>query len=647
MQGILAGNGTATERAWHNLLVSQASDYWYWDGTEIWDSNVTRGSNLAVAQADQVISNFTGSEATPPTIFLPQRDPYNPGGFEWSAQREPNDFLVWTYAYDVSGLSNVALKWRVDGDGTNPLGSIQNETYVGGPEVGAWNSIPMTSRDVAPPANILTPSYRALQYGAMITGQEDVLIDYYVEATDLRGNVSRSDIQHVYVGTLDNPGGNSVSISPDPAMAGELVTITYDPRGGPLASSPQVYLHYGFDNWATVVSPDPLMNWDASAGAWYLAVPVPNSAAQLDLVFNNGQGTWDNNQGQDWHFDVVDAHPGFEMDGVLDVGAIQVAAGGGRRLFAAIDGTLLYLATDDAGEGQDVFVYMADVPGILRPANWAKMGQVAQWDAYLADENENNFSAWFDASAGARAATGANGGVLEGVIDLAGEFGSLPLQIYAAMGAFQTPDGGALVPALQLPGSLDGNGNLEAAEFLPLLLHLLRTGDFNRDGDYACGDVDRLVAEIVAGTHNRIFDLSGDGLVNVSDLMEWLARAGAKELSSGNPYLPADANLDGRVDGVDFNIWNARRFSSGAGFCGADFNADGLVDGADFGIWNQYKFMTAGRLLSPEDGSPSEPVPEPTTLVLWPLAVGLLARKASEDCPTTICRIMFSRVVRP
>ena len=32
------------------------SDHWYWDGTEIWDSNVTRGSNLAVAYANQVIS---------------------------------------------------------------------------------------------------------------------------------------------------------------------------------------------------------------------------------------------------------------------------------------------------------------------------------------------------------------------------------------------------------------------------------------------------------------------------------------------------------------------------------------------------------------------------------------------------------------
>ena len=55
----------------------------------------------------------------------------------------------------------------------------------------------MSSSDVAPPANILAPTYRALRYGAMITGQQDALIDYYVEAVDGRGNIARSDIQHV------------------------------------------------------------------------------------------------------------------------------------------------------------------------------------------------------------------------------------------------------------------------------------------------------------------------------------------------------------------------------------------------------------------------------------------------------------------
>jgi hypothetical protein len=246
LQNIMSGGGTPTERAWHYLLQAEASDYWYWDGTEVWDSNVTRGSNLAVAQANQVLTPAAlANEETPPSVFLPQREAYNPGGIEWGATPQPNDFEVWTFAYDVSGLANVSLKWRVDADGTNPLASTQNETYAGGAEVGAWTSVPMTSSDVAPPANILSPTYRALRYGAMITGQEDVLIDYYVEATDGRNNTTRSDIQHVWVGgAAAPPGGDVVQINPNPAVAGQSVQVAYNPAGGPLAGASQVFMHY-------------------------------------------------------------------------------------------------------------------------------------------------------------------------------------------------------------------------------------------------------------------------------------------------------------------------------------------------------------------------------------------------------------------
>ena len=150
----------------------------------------------------------------------------------------------------------MTLKWRVDADGENPLDSTQNETYAGGGEVGAWNDVAMNSSDISPPANILAPTYRAQRYGAMIAGQHDALIDYYVEAVDGLGNIARSDIQHVYVGSsVTNPGDGGVQINPDPAVAGDLVSITYDPAGGPLAAAANVYLHYGFNDWADVAAP--------------------------------------------------------------------------------------------------------------------------------------------------------------------------------------------------------------------------------------------------------------------------------------------------------------------------------------------------------------------------------------------------------
>ncbi len=519
LDNILAGTGTPTERAWRHLMVAESSDYWYWDGTEVWDSNVTRGSNLAVAQADQVINAFGGAETTPPSVFIPQRESYNPGGMEWGPGAEPSDFEVWTFAYDVSGLSNVTLKWRVDGDGQNPLDSTQNETYVGGSEVGAWNNILMNSSDMTPPANILAPTYRAQRYGALITGQEDALIDYYVEAIDTLGNIARSDIQHVYVGSALPPIGTNVTVSPDPVVAGQLATITYDPAGGPLAGATEIKLHYGFNNWQTV-NPDVAMIWNGSENLWSLSVPVSATANQLDFVFNNGAGIWDNNSGQDWHFNVVGTQvPAFVMDGQLDAVATELVANGDRHLYAALSGDELYLATEDAGEGNDVFIYLAQQPGALGAANWAKTGQIAAWDAFLADENNNDFEGWFDVSGTAQAATAANGGVLEGTLNLAQEFGSLPVAIYVAVGVYQSADGGTLVPSQQVPASVNGNGNIEAFEYY--LLQLIATpGDFN-----------------------------SDGTVDQDDYILWRNTFGS------TTDLRADGNGDQEIDAADYAVW--------------------------------------------------------------------------------------------
>jgi hypothetical protein len=334
MQNVMTGTGSNTERAWHWLLCSEASDYWYWDGTEIWDSNVTRGCNQAVIYADQAIAGH--ADTTPPTVFLPQRHPYNPGGYEWGSTPEPSDFEVWTFAYDLSGLASVTLKWRADADGVNPLDSVQNETYAGGPEVGPWNSASMTASELPPPpGGVLPATYRAARYAAMIAGQTNVLIDYYVEALDGQGNLQKSPIQHVWVGEgSGGPGGDVVVIDPNPAQAGQNVTISYNPAGRPLVGAPQVYLHYGFNGWNPIIAPDPAMTWNAADAVWQVTVPVQASATQLDLCFNNGAGTWDNNGGADWHFQVEGGTPppGWVMDGQLDAGAKLVAQNGALQL---------------------------------------------------------------------------------------------------------------------------------------------------------------------------------------------------------------------------------------------------------------------------------------------------------------------------
>ncbi len=524
---ILNGAGTNTDRAWHYLLVSEASDYWYWDGTEVWDSNVTRGCNQAVTFADAVIG--TGADTVAPTIFVPQREPYNPGGYEWGGTPEPSDFEVWTFADDVSGVSAITLHWRVDADGFNPIASIQNETFAGGAEVGAWNSVSMTAQsDPAPPAGVLGATYRATRYSAMINGQSDVLIDYYVEAVDGQGNVKKTDIQHVYVGIAGGGGPSGVAVTPDPLVAGGSAHVEYDPAGGVLASAGNVWIHYGFDNWSTV-PPDALMTWNAGDEVWEIDIALPGSASQFDFVFNDGGGTWDNNNGADWHFPVMggELEPMWTMDGVLDGDATEVASSGGLHLYAGVIGQTLYVATEDAGEGQDHFIYVAEMPGALTAANWAKAGQVAQWDAFLADENDNDYEGWFDTSGASQATTGANGGVLEGTLDLVGELGVMPTQIALAVGVFETQDGGMLLSGFQVPATVNGDGNVDAAEYVIVDIADITVappgpctpGDADGNGEVNFDDLNLVLAnwsQSVAPGEDG--DVTGDGVVDFDDL---------------------------------------------------------------------------------------------------------------------------------
>jgi hypothetical protein len=136
-------------------------------------------------------------------------------------------------------------------------------------------------------------------------------------------------------------------------------------------------------------------------------------------------------------------------------------------------------------------------------------------------------------------------------------------------------------------------------------LSAILLADLDRSGQVGCGDVDALVQQIVNLSHAPSFDLNGDGAVTIADLDSWRVHAGKSLFASGNPVLPGDANLDGAVDLLDFQIWNLNQFTNQAAWCQGDFSADGAIEGSDFGIWNTFKFMSS------ESGSTL--VPEPAT----------------------------------
>ncbi len=456
------------------LLVAQSSDYWYWDGSlnGIWDSHPTRSANQAITMAQQV----AGVDNVSPTIFSPQREPYNPGGTEFGIPQQ-NDFKVWTYVFDKSGLKSVKLKYRYDYDGVNSKSSIDNETYAGGPEVSDWVEVEMNSVFIPSQTNP-QPLYKAREYFAEITGFNNKLIDYYVEAIDSFDNIGRSEIKHFWVG--NNSSGNTGNVSWLPANPTKNDTILIKVRNATVGAK----LHWGVNNsgnnWQTphqvywipgttlyngigsavespMIGPDSIGILRIKIGPFNKPEQTVNRVA---FVIHYNDNTWDNNSGSDYHISFEGSSNQFVMDGKVDSSARKILSNQNIDLYLDWNGTELYLATQSAqSQGKDVFVFLTDSLKNLVNAPWAKIGRVINWDAFLGNESSNNWSGWFDASG---VVQNASGNFLEGTINLISEFGYLPSKIFLAVAHYQTNDGGGLIE--QCPAG-NGNGDIESSEF--------------------------------------------------------------------------------------------------------------------------------------------------------------------------------------
>jgi hypothetical protein len=332
----------AAERAWHFLLPAYNSGYMYYGTSLDMEVKQSLACNRAGTFADQVINAHTGTDNTPPTIFVPQRYPYNPGGtgfgptYGYQQHQNSSDFYVWTFAYDVSGIQSVTLKYRLDNDGLNPIANNDNETYSGGSSVQAWQNLTMAYRNF-PTGNVtnnpevnffILPDHIAGQYSAKITGVAESLVDYYVETVDTKGNVSKSAIQHVYVGP-SNPGGggqSGVYWTPENPTADDVITITETDVtvgaklhwgvkvGGTTWQKPnQAYWPAGSALFngvgpaveSAMVGPDAQGNNSISIGPF-------NNAAQkvdaVDFVIHYNNNTWNNNGGADFHIPISPAN---------------------------------------------------------------------------------------------------------------------------------------------------------------------------------------------------------------------------------------------------------------------------------------------------------------------------------------------------
>ncbi|MCA9546407.1 MAG: hypothetical protein KC613_18505, partial [Myxococcales bacterium] len=338
----------ALAKAWHFLLGGLNSGYMYYGLALDMELKPTVASNAAVAFARQAVGG-DDRDGFPPTVWLPQRFPDNPGGlnfgplYGYQQVQAGSRFVVWTFAHDVSGVARAELKVRRDADGVDPLADHANDTYAGGPGVGAWRAIPMQRRAM-PVGNVannpefdasVAPTVIADVFWAEVDEGGDVLLDYYVEATDARGNVARSVIQHVWVGDGQGigPGGEpgdpeGVHWAPAQPWRASPITV-FSPDAG--------WLHWGVDGWhrpAEALWPQGTQDFaDGMAvespfqgpdGDGFYRVDLPALPVDvLDFVIRRADGSWDNNGGQDWHVPVrAEAPPPPpDMAAPVDLGA--------------------------------------------------------------------------------------------------------------------------------------------------------------------------------------------------------------------------------------------------------------------------------------------------------------------------------------
>jgi hypothetical protein len=469
------------ELGWHYYLGGLDSGFVYYGCHDDECQRAAAAQSNAVRNVNPVIAGNPAADATPPTIFLPQRHPWNPGGTNFGVQYSyrltvatNTDFWVWTYGYDVSGISNATLFIRANG--TNPPTQDQFKTYAGGPQAGAWQSLTMTHRVVAPVIGV-TPQYLADYYYSRVTGLSNVFADYYVSATDTRGNTFKSPIQHVWIG--GNVSGGTPSTNPPPtpqnlvvgSVSSNRLTLSWSVANG--ASAYRV-LRSGTNLAVTTATAFTDSNLQP-ATAYCYAVLATNAhgtstpSAQVCATTTTPSTN-------------APSQPPFVMDGSRDF-TNYLWSVPAMQIYAALRGSTLYVATWSPGNSgpSDHFIFVTDTlsPTATNNAPWAKSGKTAApaGKPFLAAESQGTYIAWYHAPASSAAAKSAvNSAQMEGTINLAAAFGAVPPVIYLAAAAYATANGGTLQ-------SLNGTGtgpDIDPGEFLALPTAALR--DHNADG---------------------------------------------------------------------------------------------------------------------------------------------------------------------
>lgn len=179
------------------------------------------------------------------------------------------------------------------------------------------------------------------------------------------------------------------------------------------------------------------------------------------------------------------------------------------------------------------------------------------------------------------------------------------------------------IPISVLDAPLEGHQPLASLTFT--LTNATPLCDLDASGACDVADLDELlsVGPIASGVAvgygvNNSYDLNGDEVIDLADRDEWLVGAAA-ENGHASPYSPADANLDGSVDRLDYVAWSEYKWTASLAASAGDFNGDGVVDGRDLLLWNGDKSTSSVTAAVPE--------PAAALMICWLWLALLRARK--------------------
>ena len=223
------GGANPAELAWYFLLPAMDSGFGYYD--ENVDDHVkpTLAFNQSLFFARPYVENKLSQDRTGPSLFWPQRYPYNPGSVNtskaegWAKLYADTSFAIYTYGYDVNQISDMTVMIRTHSEKSMDAqdktadvydpASLDSDPAIDASRVGDWQRFTMKNRDLTADMNGVAwqegsaKSMRVIPaqligglYYAYFDQFRDQLLDYYIEARDGLGNVTKSDIQHVYVG---------------------------------------------------------------------------------------------------------------------------------------------------------------------------------------------------------------------------------------------------------------------------------------------------------------------------------------------------------------------------------------------------------------------------------------------------------------